>query len=107
MVRVKDHPLTRGNAGPRVFAYRIALYDAIGPGPRPCNWCGDEVNWTSGEGRGSRIGTLIVDHLDGNWKNNDLSNLVASCQPCNVLRGRILAWEERTGMDIARFKDAR
>jgi hypothetical protein len=101
MIAVKGHPLATRDDN-RIFLYRYNLYEALGPGPHPCNWCGDTVEWIRGS---TRIGALVVDHLDGDHKNNEVSNLVPSCQPCNVLRGRVLAWEERTGLDITRMKD--
>jgi len=96
MVRDKTHPLAGKNG--RMFVYRKALYDAIGPGPHPCHWCGETVEWKT---NGDRIGALIADHLDGDHTNNTAENLVPSCQNCNVLRGMVASWEERTGRHIS------
>lgn len=30
-------------------------------------------------------GALVVDHLDGDKANNDIANLVPSCNTCNLL----------------------
>lgn len=76
------HPLARQKG--QVLQHRVVLYDAIGPGPHPCHWCGATVVWTE------QVTTdaLVVDHLDENRANNHLSNLVPSCNPCNANRRR-------------------
>jgi hypothetical protein len=56
------------------------------------------VTWTKRARNESRIGDLVVDHLDSNTKNNALENLVPSCNSCNVLRGMMRNWEIRTGL---------
>jgi hypothetical protein len=70
-----DHPLANDKW---VYEHRKILYDTLGSGPQECWWCGIEVCWESG---------LQVDHLDHDRSNNDPSNLVPSCQPCNQGRG--------------------
>lgn len=77
-----EHPLSVAQG--KIRLHRKVLYDAIGPGEHPCNWCGRTVRWT----RGARVtaDTLVVDHLDGVKLNNDASNLVPSCSPCNTRR---------------------
>lgn len=72
-----DHPLRVG-VSPRVREHRVVYYDANGPGPFDCYHCGKEVGWDG----------MHIDHLDDNTKNNDISNLVASCPVCNQARGR-------------------
>lgn len=79
-----NHPLA--TEGGRVGPHRIVLYDAIGPGPHPCHWCGESVAWAVR--RATRRGDLVVDHVDGNRRNNKLANLVPSCHGCNVNRSR-------------------
>lgn len=76
------HPLAVGVGV--VGEHRAVLYSLIGPGVHPCHWCKKSVVW----GKRCAGGTLMVDHLDGNQKNNDPSNLVPSCHGCNVMRGR-------------------
>ena len=71
------HPVA--HADWRVRVHRANLYDAIGPGPHSCHWCGCQVDWFEGT-------ELHADHLDGNTWNNDISNLVASCPVCNRKR---------------------
>lgn len=64
---------------------RIILYDAIGEGPHKCHWCNTPVYWTTTyQGHDA----LIVDHIDGDYTNDDLSNLVPSCNTCNNNRTR-------------------
>jgi hypothetical protein len=75
------HPL-----GSRVSEHRIILYRLIGPGEHPCHWCRTPVSWTPG-GR-TREGSLVVDHLDGDRKNNAPENLAPSCHGCNCNRSR-------------------
>lgn len=64
-----------GNA----YEHRVVLYDAIGPGVHPCHWCGKRISWGD---------DLHTDHVDHNPQNNNRSNLVQSCAPCNVRRNR-------------------
>lgn len=71
-----EHPMAKSR---RVLVHRKVLYDAIGPGSHPCHHCGREVTW----GLKSKRQRLEVDHLDGDRRNNDLSNLVPSCNTCN------------------------
>lgn len=81
--KIRDHPLNRHwPKSASIPTHRIIMYDAIGEGPHPCHWCGEMLNW----GRGTGKGVLNVDHLDGDKKNNVLSNLVVSCHRCNCSR---------------------
>ena len=82
-VRLPGHPLA--GVDDRVSTHRRVLYDTIGPGPHACRWCGRVVEWRKD---GLTPGALVPDHLDGDGRNNDPSNLVPSCQPCNMRRGR-------------------
>lgn len=79
MQTAKGHPIAP--KGGVVSAARIALYDKIGGGPHPCNWCATPVNWRPGNPYAKDA--LIADHLDWNPANDDPQNLVPSCNPCN------------------------
>lgn len=67
-----------------VHVHRIVLYEALGSGPQRCHWCDREIEWHPQEARDR----VEVDHLDNDGRNNTLSNLVASCHRCNILRSR-------------------
>lgn len=72
----RGHPVA--DSGGKVYIHREVLYDAIGEGPHQCHWgCGTELHW--------RV-NLTVDHLDSNKQNNEITNLVPSCQTCNSIR---------------------
>lgn len=75
------HPLATPSG---VYEHRVVLYDIIGPGYHPCHWCGSQVTWDIRDT--GAAGALTVDHLDWDRANNDPSNLVASCWPCNANR---------------------
>lgn len=98
-VREADHPLA--NAQGRVLLYRKVLFDAIGDGSHPCHWCDTLVAWRTNREQGCFDGDLIVDHLDGDKRNDALENLAPSCNRCNTLRGLIRAWREETGKDLS------
>lgn len=78
----KGHPIAPDSGV--VAVARLVLWNKIGPGPHPCNWCGMEVNWTPGNAYAPN--TLIADHVDWDVTNDDPSNLVPSCNPCNAHR---------------------
>lgn len=82
LVRAKDHPVSPKSG--MVALARIVLYDAIGEGPHPCHWCGNDVEWMPG--RGLAPGALVVDHLDHDPTNDALENLVPACSVCNAGR---------------------
>jgi len=82
------HPLATKNG--YLLESRMLLYDEIGQGPHGCHWCSKEVRWQVLRGQGTTPNGLVADHVDTNWRNNDLSNLVPSCQRCNGMRHKML-----------------
>lgn len=77
----ESHPLARGG---RTLLHRVALWDKIGPGQHPCNWCARTVRWCFGLAPDA----LVADHVDFDTTNNDPANLVPSCTGCNTSRSR-------------------
>lgn len=69
-----------------VSAQRVVFYDAAGPGPHACAWCGIALRFESAPCYTRRH--LFVDHLDGDPTNNAAANLVASCLVCNMHRAK-------------------
>lgn len=86
VVRRKGHPVAQSRQTPWVYEHRVLLYDAIGPGWHDCHHCGTPVSWDLPFPQD--MDALVVDHLDDDKTNNDLSNLVPSCHFCNVRRAR-------------------
>jgi hypothetical protein len=83
------HPIADKNG--RVQEHRMVLYDAIGPGPHCCHWCGrPSLTW------GGRAG-VAVDHLNRDPSDNRVENLVVSCQRCNTSPARTgpVEWDVR------------
>lgn len=70
-------------ANGRAYEHRVVLYDAIGPGPHECHWCGTRIDWLV---KGDPA-NLLPDHLNGDGSDNRIDNLVPSCMPCNSARG--------------------
>jgi len=83
-IKTKTHPLSdiRG----WISIHRVVLFNSIGPGKHPCHWCGKEVNFDSAYPKD--LMALVVDHVDCDKTNNDLSNLVPSCCECNLRRDK-------------------
>lgn len=84
VVGAKGHPVA--NKHGRAFEHRVVLYDAIGPEPHPCRWCGTPVRWDVSWPAGADA--LVVDHINNDRLDNRVENLAPSCQPCNVPNGR-------------------
>lgn len=82
-VTLPSHPLATPSG--RLLVSRRVLYDAIGPGPHPCHWCGTELRWMVQKSAGVK-GNLLVDHLDWDRFNDEPANLVPSCNSCNARR---------------------
>jgi hypothetical protein len=74
-VREPDHPLANGY--PYVYEHRVVLYNYLNGKISCCELCGDSITWES----------CHVDHKDCDVTNNEVSNLRATCRPCNVYRG--------------------
>ncbi len=83
MMKAKGHPIAP-SSGTAPIA-RVRLYDAIGAGWHPCSWCGKPVEWRVGVGVNDPE-ALLVDHLDHDATNDEVSNLVPSCNACNAHR---------------------
>lgn len=81
VITVKGHPIA--NSQGKAYAHRVILYDAIGEGPHACHWCKKSLQWYALIPGHQPSDALIADHVDGNRLNNELSNLVPSCQHCN------------------------
>lgn len=89
--RQLDHPLA-GKTG-LLAESRAALFDSIGWGPHNCHWCEKPVNWLVGKS-GNAPDALIADHLNGDFRNDSLENLVPSCGVCNATRTQRIKPEE-------------
>lgn len=85
-----EHPTAASNG--YAYEHRRVLFDAIGPGEHACFWCERVVRWDAERGDRSR---LVVDHMDGNKKNNALENLKPSCHRCNATRGLFMSWVQK------------
>lgn len=83
IIRAPTHPLATSEG--RLAEHRKVLYDAIGDGQHPCHWCQEPVRWL--RPWEAEPDALVVDHLDGEVRNNDRENLVPACFRCNAQRG--------------------
>jgi hypothetical protein len=89
------HPLAIGKrveyGRVRVLEHRVVLYEAIGPGPHGCHWCGSQIDWLPAFASKE----LTVDHVNWDRADNSVTNLVPSCRPCNVKRQKSAATNEQ------------
>jgi hypothetical protein len=67
----------------------LVLFERIGPGEHPCEWCGLMLRWTKTQKESPRA--LLADHLDGDPTNDSSGNIVPSCNTCNCKRGMTIA----------------
>lgn len=112
-VPAPGHPLRSRRDGV-AYPHRLILWEKVGTNDQPCHWCGRRLRWKAAylpplprpklwmfvdeDGRNRvdieltaqrmRVFELNVDHLDGNGRNNDPSNIVPSCRRCNAARRR-------------------
>ena len=80
--RSVGHPLAPASG--IVATARIVLYDKIGPGPHPCHWCGEQIEWKVGAG--PVRGAILADHLNFDRTDDSPGNLVPACSACNSHR---------------------
>lgn len=91
-VAARGHALADSNG--KSYAHRVGLYDLIGEGPHICHWC----KWDGLEWHVDRDDPnyLVPDHLNGDGRDNDPTNLVPAHSWCNNNRAVIerlgLAW---------------
>jgi len=89
LVPASGHFLARGSS--HAYQHRLVYHATHGDGPFSCHWCGLPATWDE----------MHIDHLDDDKKNNDVSNLVASCPECNQKRGQYKiqnSWRKRVGV---------
>lgn len=79
---LRGHPTA--DARGRIYTHRRVLFDAIGDGSHPCNWCGKLVTWFTRDW----FSELVSDHINRDKLDNRLENLVPSCNRCNIQRDR-------------------
>lgn len=79
----QEHPLARSDG--TLLEHRKVLYEALGPGPQECHWCGKELKWHT-EGQKDLV---CVDHLNDDGLDNAPENLAPSCSRCNAHRGTL------------------
>lgn len=85
-VYLPNHPLAPKTG--TMLVSRVNLYAKIGAGPHQCHWCGRWLKWRVLAIRGRpKSNVIVTDHLDGDHTNDDPTNLVPSCNGCNISRG--------------------
>ncbi len=83
-LHLPEHPLADGTGN--VFEHRKVMWEATRGHNPYCFWCGEKLNWED---------SVVIDHLDEDKVNNDASNLVISCNRCNLARGAMLPYIRR------------
>lgn len=80
-----NHPLA--DSGGYVMEHRKVVHEHFTNNNEQldCFWCGKSVSWQS----------MVVDHLNGDIKDNRICNLVMSCNGCNRTRGSATAFIQR------------
>lgn len=71
----KGHPLA-GQRG-MIRAHRYIAYEHYGSGEHRCAYCGKVLSWSE----------ISIDYFNNNKQDNDISNLIISCNKCNRLKG--------------------
>lgn len=64
--------------------HKLVLWDKLAGQDAKCNWCDKDIFWNSDDWNDK----LVADHVDTNKVNNEPSNLVPSCNRCNLTRGQ-------------------
>lgn len=59
-----------------VYEHRFVVYQQYGDNLPNCCFCGCELSWSS----------VHIDHINGDIKDNQISNLRPICRACNVMR---------------------
>ncbi len=93
------HPLAHKKSE-QVFEHRAILFDHIGNDGITCTYCNRPLDWFGITGA-----KTVVDHVDNDPRNNDTSNLVPSCNSCNVKRAP--SWNHAHRLDDTRVRIVR
>ena len=70
-----DHVLANSNG--YVYEHRYIYFNKCNGDISACEVCGDALTWQA----------CHIDHKDCDVRNNNVSNLRATCRPCNIYRG--------------------
>ena len=68
-----------------VFEHRLVAFEHHKGVCPKCFWCKKELSWD----------VAAVDHLDEDKENNEITNLVVTCNACNRARGAVLPFLAR------------
>jgi hypothetical protein len=82
-----EHPLAMKYG--RVFLHRKVLFDSVNGSNLPCFWCGKFLYWFTID----ISKKIYVDHYDHDRHNNNIENLLPSCNNCNA--GRMKGYKKR------------
>lgn len=75
LIHEPEHPLSDSSG--RVYEHRFVYFNNNNGVVSQCAVCGSSITWK----------TCHIDHMDNDVTNNDISNLRATCAPCNIFRG--------------------